>query len=118
MIRQMDYKDSYFPNRMEHDTVDMEDQISKKLPLQVFELSANVQTDHSIELLRQYVMCNPDTSFTTFVWTHSDPKPVLDPRQFERKCADWDHFLGDLKLRIVSYEEVNKLRNPKLDVQA
>ncbi|KAL5115579.1 hypothetical protein ACEQ8H_006555 [Pleosporales sp. CAS-2024a] len=29
-------------------------------------------------LLRQAVMCSPDTSFTTFVWTHSDPKPVLD----------------------------------------
>jgi hypothetical protein len=60
-------------------------------------------------------MCTPDTSFTTFVWTHSDPKPVLDVRRFERQCVDWDYFMEGVKPRVVSFEEVDELVNPFLN---
>ncbi|OCL07609.1 hypothetical protein AOQ84DRAFT_294757, partial [Glonium stellatum] len=71
--------------------------------------------DHCIEMLRQAVMCNPDTSFTTFVWTHSDPKPVLDVRRFERQCVDWEYFMERVTPRVVTYEEVDELENPMLN---
>jgi hypothetical protein len=71
--------------------------------------------DHCIENLRQAIMCYPDTSFTTFVWTHSDPKPVLDVRRFERKCVNWESFMQQLVPRVVSFEEVDKLKNPLLN---
>lgn len=70
--------------------------------------------DHCIENLRQSLICHPDTSFTTFVWTHTDPKPVLDVRRFERQCADWEYFVSGLENRVVSYEEVDRLRNPHI----
>jgi hypothetical protein len=60
-------------------------------------------------------MCTPDTSFTTFVWTHSDSKPVLDVRRFERQCVDWDYFMEGVKPRVVSFEEVDELVNPFLN---
>jgi hypothetical protein len=60
-------------------------------------------------------MCTPDTSFTTFVWTHSDPKPVLDVRRFERQCVDWNFFMEGVKPRVVSFEEVDELVNPFLN---
>ncbi|PVH96579.1 hypothetical protein DM02DRAFT_534899 [Periconia macrospinosa] len=95
MIRQMNYRDHYFSNQTEKAAKDME-----------------VHINHCIEQLRQAVMCQPDTSFTTFVWTHSDPKPVLDVRRFERKCVDWSYFMEGVSSRVVSFEEVDELVNP------
>lgn len=70
--------------------------------------------DHCIEYLRQALMCYPDTSFTTFMWTHSDPKPVLDVEPYERKCVDWEYFMQGITSKVVSFEEVDELRNPLL----
>ncbi|KAH3999716.1 hypothetical protein HBH98_085850 [Parastagonospora nodorum] len=101
MLRKMNYRDHYYPNQTEHNARDME-----------------VHINHCIEQLRQAVMCNPDTSFTTFVWTHSDPKPVLDVRSFERQCLDWGYFMEGVKPRVMSYEEVDELTNPYLNKTA
>jgi hypothetical protein len=84
-------------------------------PTRADKILLNLPTDHCIEQLRQAVMCTPDTSFTTFVWTHSDPKPVLDVRRFERQCVDWDYFMEGVKPRVVSFEEVDELVNPFLN---
>lgn len=76
--------------------------------------ASNVSTDHCIEYLRQAVMCNPDTSLTTLVWTDNDPKPVLDVKPFERVCVDWELFMESVIPRVVPFDEVDSLVNPKL----
>lgn len=115
MIRKMNYREHYYPNQTEPDARDMEVHISRHPEFfhKIRMLTACI--DHCIEQLRQAVMCSPDTSFTTFVWTHSDPKPVLDVRRFERQCVDWDYFMEGVKPRVVSYEEVDELVNPHLE---
>jgi hypothetical protein len=59
-------------------------------------------------------MCNPDTSLTTLVWTDIDPKPVLDVKPFERVCVDWELFMESVIPRVVPFDEVDSLVNPKL----
>jgi hypothetical protein len=59
-------------------------------------------------------MCNPDTSLTTLVWTATDPKPVLDVKQFERRCVDWEYFMESITPRVVPFEEIDSLVNPVL----
>jgi len=113
MIRQLNYRDHYFGNHTEHDARDLEVHISKRLFSAELMKNANLEySDHCIEQLRQALMCQPDTSFTTFVWTHSDPKPVLDVRTFEKQCVDWDFFMERVGPRVVSFEEVDELVNP------
>ncbi|KAF2176823.1 hypothetical protein K469DRAFT_605635, partial [Zopfia rhizophila CBS 207.26] len=73
-----------------------------------------VHINHCIEYLRQAVMCNPDASLTTLVWTETDPRPVLDVKQFERKCVDWEYFMESITSRVVPFEEVDRLVNPRL----
>ena len=63
-------------------------------------------------MLRQSLMCNPDTSLTTFTWSHTQAKPVLDVRRFERQCVDWEAFMDSVTPRVVSKEEVERLVNP------
>ena len=57
-------------------------------------------------------MCNPDTSLTTFTWSHTQTKPVLDIRRFERKCVDWELLMESVLPRVVSKEHVDELVNP------
>jgi hypothetical protein len=59
-------------------------------------------------------MCNPDAYLTTLVWTETDPRPVLDVKQFKRKCVDWESFMEAIIPRVVSFEEVDALVNPRL----
>ena len=66
-------------------------------------------------MLRQSLMCSPDTSLTTFTWSHSQLKPVLDVRRFERQCVDWEAFMDSILPRVVSKEEVEALVNPLLN---
>ena len=63
-------------------------------------------------------MCNPDTSLTTFIWDHTHVKPVLDLRQFERKCVDWELFMSSVIPRVIKKEEVDSLVNPNLGNEA
>ena len=70
--------------------------------------------DHCVELIRQSIMCNPDTSLTTFEWLSSSPKPVLRIDPYERKCVDWEAFMKGILPRVVSSREVDGLVNPKL----
>lgn len=75
---------------------------------------SDIVVDHCIEYLRQAVMCNPDTSLTTLVWTDNDPRPVLDVKPFKRKCVDWEYFMESIIPRVVSFEEVDGLINPRM----
>ncbi|MCJ1246389.1 hypothetical protein MMC30_003596 [Trapelia coarctata] len=71
-----------------------------------------VHINHCLELLRQSLMCNPDTSLTTFTWSHTQTKPVLDVRRFKRQCVDWDTFMGSVAPRVIRKEDVEALVNP------
>ena len=66
-------------------------------------------------MLRQSLMCDPNTFLTTFTWSHSQTKPVLDVRRFERQCVDWEAFMDSLLPRVVSKEEVEGMVNPLLN---
>ena len=77
-------------------------------------MATNRQLDHCIELLRQSVMCNPDTTLTTFSWSHTKPKPVLNIGSFERQCVDWEAFMAGILPRVVDSDEVDALVNPNL----
>lgn len=45
--------------------------------------------DHCIEALRQYIMCNADTTVVTHSWYESISGPVSN-QENPRRCADWD----------------------------
>lgn len=68
--------------------------------------------DHCLEVLRQTLMCNPDTSLTTFFWSHSDKKPILNEGRFERQCVDWEAFMSSVLPRVIRKEELEGLINP------
>lgn len=63
-------------------------------------------------MLRQVVMCRPDTSLTTFLWVNSQDKPILNIDPMEHDCVDWDAMVESLQDRAVSLEEINALKNP------
>jgi hypothetical protein len=71
-----------------------------------------MNSDHCLELLRQVVMCRPDTSLTTFLWVQSQEKPILNIDPFEHDCVDWNTMVKSLQDRVVSLEEINALKNP------
>lgn len=70
--------------------------------------------DHCLEMLRQVVMCRPDTSLTTFLWVKSQDKPILNIDPMEHTCVDWESIIASLQDRTVSFEEINALKNPLL----
>ena len=86
--------------------------ISSYFPMTDF--TACAWPDHCVELLRQSVMCNPDTTLTTFSWSAHKPRPVLNIGGFERRCVDWEAFMGSVLHRVVSSGEVDGLVNPNL----
>lgn len=63
-------------------------------------------------MLRQVLICRPDTSLTTFLWVKSQDKPILNIEPFERECVNWDGMIASVKDRVVSLEEVEGLINP------
>lgn len=45
--------------------------------------------DHCVEMLRQYVTCNADTTVVTHHWFEDYPDPVPN-QENPRRCVDWD----------------------------
>ncbi|PVH94787.1 hypothetical protein DM02DRAFT_538705, partial [Periconia macrospinosa] len=70
---------------------------------------------HCIELLRQEAMCQPDTSLTSFLWHPTTNLPMFNVSESTHTCADWDAFMETTKSRVVSEEEMKRLKNPLLD---
>jgi len=95
MLRQWSYRDVYFATADE---------------MTMLKMSRHI--DHCLELLRQVVMCRPDTSLTTFLWVNSQDKPILNIDSFEHQCVDWDAMVASLKDRIVPLAEIEALKNP------
>jgi len=95
MLRQWVYRDVYFAG-------------VSGMPL----LKMERHIDHCLEMLRQVVMCRPDTSLTTFLWVASQDKPILNIDPLEHDCVDWDLMVESLSDRVVSLEEINALKNP------
>ncbi|TEY33008.1 hypothetical protein BOTCAL_0699g00050 [Botryotinia calthae] len=101
MLRQWSYRDVYFASADE---------------MTMLKMSRHI--DHCLEMLRQVLMCRPDTSLTTFMWVNSQDKPILNIDPFERECVDWELLIDSVKERVVSLEEVEALRNPLHVLQA
>ncbi|KAM3073015.1 hypothetical protein ACMFMG_008733 [Clarireedia jacksonii] len=95
MLRQWSYREVYF---------------SSADDMTMLKMSRHI--DHCLEMLRQVLMCRPDTSLTTFLWVNSQDKPILNIEPFERECVDWDVMIDSVKDRVVSLEEVEGLVNP------
>lgn len=70
--------------------------------------------DHCIELIRNSLMCTPDTSLTTFTWVPGTSQPTLDTKPFEKICVDWEAFMESVVPRVVTFEEIHGLANPLL----
>ncbi|KAL9089585.1 MAG: hypothetical protein Q9159_002463 [Coniocarpon cinnabarinum] len=68
-----------------------------------------VHMDHCIELLRQAIMCRPDTALMGF---HSgeNAAPTLDLRGPEHVCTDWKAYVEELRKRKIASEEMLELR--------
>jgi len=96
MLRQWSYRDTYFP-------IDHKSMAYLKMERHI---------DHCLEMLRQVVMCRPDTSLTTFLWVNTQDKPILNIDPLEHDCVDWDVMVESLQDRVVSLEEINALKNP------
>ncbi|QSZ31478.1 hypothetical protein DSL72_001043 [Monilinia vaccinii-corymbosi] len=69
--------------------------------------------DHCFDVLRSAVMCQGDTTLTTFGWDKlSKPQPHV--KATEHRCVDWDALMESLADRVVSEEEMAALVNPRL----
>ena len=55
------------------------------------DLSANesILTEHCIEGLRQYIMCQPDLTVWTFDWKAGFDSPVPN-HHVDHECVNWD----------------------------
>ena len=68
--------------------------------------------DHCIELLRQTALCHADASLTTFVWHPKKQRPMFNASESTHKCIDWSILMASVADRVVSEEEILRLKNP------
>lgn len=57
-------------------------------------------------------MCRGELSLTTFEWGQTEEEPILDTHRPVHSCVDWEMFTESLKPRVVSEEELLRLKNP------
>ncbi|KAF7860544.1 uncharacterized protein EAF02_010778 [Botrytis sinoallii] len=97
MLRRWNYRDHYYPN-ITDPTIEHWD----------------IHADHCFDILRSAVMCQGDTTLTTFGWEKlSKPQPHVKPT--EHRCVDWNALMGSLVDRVVGEEEMAALVNPRLE---
>ncbi|CAG8953112.1 hypothetical protein HYFRA_00003309 [Hymenoscyphus fraxineus] len=73
-----------------------------------------VHIDHCIDWLRNAAMCHADTSaLAVFKWDKGE-HPMLNTHRVMHKCVDWDTMMGSHRDRLVSHDEVARMRNPLL----
>ena len=56
-------------------------------------------------------MCHGDTTLTTFRWDDEE-KPMLNTKLVPHKCVDWKALMASVGDRVVSKEEIEKMKNP------
>ncbi|KAH6675789.1 hypothetical protein B0J14DRAFT_699174 [Halenospora varia] len=96
MLRQWKYRDHYYPN------ITSQEESHKSL-----------HADHCLEMLRASAMCHADRSLTTFKWTRHQ-KPMLDTKRPQHICVNWDFLMSSVNDRLVSDDELARIRNPTL----
>ncbi|KAH8676549.1 hypothetical protein BGZ60DRAFT_402830 [Tricladium varicosporioides] len=96
MLRQWKYRDHYYPN------ITSQEESHKSL-----------HADHCLEMLRASAMCHADRSLTTFKWTKHQ-KPMLDTKRPPHICVNWDSLISSINDRLVSDDELARIRNPIL----
>ncbi|TGO24666.1 hypothetical protein BPAE_0097g00100 [Botrytis paeoniae] len=96
MLRRWNYRDYYYPN-ITDPTIEHWD----------------IHADHCFDILRSAVMCQGDTTLTTFGWEKlSKPQPHV--KSTEHRCVDWNALMKSLADRVVGEEEMAALVNPRL----
>ncbi|KAI9643615.1 hypothetical protein NHQ30_008237 [Ciborinia camelliae] len=79
--------------------------------------SEELEKNHCFDVLRSAVMCQGDTTLTTFGWEKlSKPQPHV--KATEHRCVDWDALTKSLADRVVGEEEMTALVNPRLEQDA
>ncbi|THV53663.1 hypothetical protein BGAL_0045g00220 [Botrytis galanthina] len=97
MLRRWNYRDHYYPN-ITDPTIEHWD----------------IHADHCFDVLRSAVMCQGDTTLTTFGWEKlSKPQPHV--KSTEHRCVDWNALMDSLADRVVGEEEMAALVNPRLE---
>ncbi|KAI0855865.1 hypothetical protein F4860DRAFT_446445 [Xylaria cubensis] len=71
-----------------------------------------LHTDHCLDLIRQALMCHPDTSLMTFHWAAGSREPMLKLESPEHDCVDWEDLMQKVEPRRVSDTEMAVLINP------
>lgn len=67
----------------------------------------------------QNVMCRGDTTPKFFEWETERIKPVITSNyHLARTCVDLDYLKQSIEQRVVSHEEMRRLKNPLLDDEA
>ena len=97
MLRQFKYLERYYPN-------------TKPGTNEYAHLS--VHADHCIEMLRQSALCHGDGSLTTFKWSPSASKPMLDLTRPAHTCVNWNSLTASVENRVVKQEEIDRMTNP------
>jgi hypothetical protein len=73
-----------------------------------------VHADHCVDMLREAAMCHGDTeSLTTFVWSNTFEKPLLNPQRVQHRCLNWDTLVGSLQGWVVGDAEFGALKKPE-----
>ena len=57
-------------------------------------------------------MCHGDVSLTSFAWNETKAKPMFDARESWHRCVDFDALVASVRGRLVSVEEIGRLKNP------
>ena len=71
--------------------------------------------DHCFEMLRQAAVCHADVSLTTFVWNDTKEKPMFDASEKWHTCVDWEELMASTAERVVSDQEMARLKNPMMN---
>ncbi|KAH8726596.1 hypothetical protein GQ44DRAFT_705204 [Phaeosphaeriaceae sp. PMI808] len=76
----------------------------------------SVHADHCIEMLRQSALCHADGSLTTFKWSPSATKPMLDLTRPAHKCVNWNTLTESLQDRFVGQDEMDHMTKPDFHI--
>ncbi|KAF3402443.1 hypothetical protein DPV78_003726 [Talaromyces pinophilus] len=106
-IRTEAFKDYYFDGEKYH----MEGYGPESIPKRDHSEMFWIHLRHCNDILVQFLMCNADTTMTTYSWVETQERPFPD-FSVNKKCIDFDTLVRWRNENTLDTEEAGKVRRP------
>ncbi|KUL85008.1 hypothetical protein ZTR_07783 [Talaromyces verruculosus] len=106
-IRTEAFKDYYFDGEKYH----MEGYGPESIPKRDHSEMFWIHMRHCNDILVQFLMCNADTTMTTYSWVETQERPFPD-FSVNKKCIDFDTLVRWRNENTLDTEEAGKVRRP------